>query len=287
MIPTPAELHYFHEIALAENISVAARKLQISQPSLSMAMKRLEKNMGTMLLVRHKKGVTLTPSGKKFHHQIKPLLLHWENTKQESLALHQEAQGEVTIGCHSTVALFLHQILPDLLTQYPKLSFHLQHDVSQNTTTRVINSLIDIGVVVNPLRHPDLIIKKIHTMNSTLWQSTIHASKKALDSQVIICDPNFQHTHYFLNHLKKIKLSSMRTLTSNSLEVAANLTVHGCGFGILPSCFIETIYPNQLRKVPNMPICSDNIYLIYRKENKAVKAVTIMIEAIKKFIGAV
>lgn len=286
MVPSAIEITHFYEIALHGNISKAARKLNVSQPSLSITLNRLERNIGATLFVRNKQGVTLTKAGIKLLKQVKPLLLHWENTKQESRASHQEVQGEVVLGCHTTVALFLHQFLPNLLNQYPKLSFAFKHDVSQNTTLSVINSIVDIGIVVSPQKQPDLVIKKLNEVETLFWRS-IHdypAQDICSDQLVLICDPNVPHTQSLLKKWKKLTKKSPRIITSTSLEIVASLTAHGCGIGILPSCFTQTIYQNQLQPVLHSPISKDYLYLIYRKENKNVKAVTVVLEAIKKFL---
>src|SRR5579862_4637058 len=94
MIPSPAELLYFYEVANSLNISRAAMKLGISQPSLSLAIKRVEKTVGTPLLVRHKQGVTMLPAGKKLLTHIKRLIQHWDETRSYSIASHNEVQGE-------------------------------------------------------------------------------------------------------------------------------------------------------------------------------------------------
>jgi DNA-binding transcriptional LysR family regulator len=62
-----------------------------------------------------------------------------------------------------------------------------------------------------------------------------------------------------------------------------HLTAAGCGIGILPSCFAQALYPTQLECIPNAPACCDEIYLVYRKENRDVKAVSTVINTIKKF----
>lgn len=59
MIPYSAEITYFFEVASAGSLSQAAYKLDVSQPSLSMAIKRLENSIGTALFVRHKHGVKI------------------------------------------------------------------------------------------------------------------------------------------------------------------------------------------------------------------------------------
>ena len=60
MVPSAAELEYFLEVSSTLNLSRASERLGISQPSLSLAIKRLEQSVGTELFIRHKHGVTLT-----------------------------------------------------------------------------------------------------------------------------------------------------------------------------------------------------------------------------------
>jgi len=60
MLPSAAELEYFLEVANTLNLSRASERLGLSQPSLSLAIKRLELSIGTQLFIRHKQGVTLT-----------------------------------------------------------------------------------------------------------------------------------------------------------------------------------------------------------------------------------
>lgn len=106
MIPSPADLTYFLEIANLLNLSRAAESLGISQPSLSLAIQRLEKSVGTTVLVRHKRGVSLTKAGKQLLAHTRQLMQHWDSIKSETLASVYEIQGNFSIGCHPSVALF-------------------------------------------------------------------------------------------------------------------------------------------------------------------------------------
>src|SRR5579862_1970744 len=127
MLPSPAELAYFLEVSATLNLSRASERLGISQPSLSLAIKRLEETLGTSLFVRHKRGVTLTQAGKQLLLYARQLLQYWENTKSKVLASQQEVQGCFTLGCHSTVAIYMVSgFLSDLLENHPKLEIHLK-----------------------------------------------------------------------------------------------------------------------------------------------------------------
>jgi len=138
-MPSVAELTYFFEVSNTLNLSQAAKNLGISQPALSRAIQNLEASLGTTVLIRHSKGVKLTPAGNKVLLQIKPLLQTWQNTKLQALASHHQMQGQIKLGCHSTVGLFIHGFIAELLEKYPALEIELRHAPSDIITQAVIN----------------------------------------------------------------------------------------------------------------------------------------------------
>lgn len=281
MLASPNDLSYFLELATILNFSRASERIGISQPSLSIAIKRLEQSIGTELFIRSKNGVTLTQAGKRLLSHTKQLMQLWDSVKTESLASHLEVQGRFTFGCHPSVALhMLPSFLPAILRQYPKLEIQLQHDLSRKILEGIINLSIDIGIIVNPTRHPDLVIHKLHTDTVTFWQATKQKAHEFDIKSTIICDSNMLQTEWLL---KKIcKTMTPRLITSSSLEIIASLTAAQAGIGILPASVANFHHPNQLTPVPNMPSYQDEICLVYRHENRQIKAIQVLIEAIKK-----
>jgi len=285
MIASQNELIYFIELSKTLNFSRASERIGISQPSLSIAIKRLEQSIGAELFIRSKTGVTLTQAGKRLLAHAKQLLQLWEKVKSESLASHYEIQGCFTFGCHPSVALYsLSGFLPALLMEYPKLEIKLQHDLSRKILEGIINLSIDIGIIVNPIRHPDLIIQKLYDDEVTFWQSI---NSKKINPQlhsndvILICDPDIIQTQWLLKRMHREGIKHCRLITSSSLEVVANLTANNGGIGILPTSVALSTYAKLLKPIPNMPIYHDEICLVYRHENRNIKAIQVIINAIK------
>jgi LysR family transcriptional regulator, cell division regulator len=119
MLPSPAELVYFLEVVHTLNISRAAERLGISQPSLSLAIKRLEDSVGTPLLIRSKGGVNLSRAGHNFAAKAKELLEGWERLRDGTLKQDTEVIGRYVIGCHPSVALYaLSNLITPLLIEF-------------------------------------------------------------------------------------------------------------------------------------------------------------------------
>lgn len=282
MMPSPADLHYFLEVAATGNLSRAAERLGISQPSLSLAIQRLEQAVGTTLLLRSKKGVTLNQAGRQLLAHARDLTQRWEEVRGEALASTSEVQGSYVLGCHVAVARYaLPLFLPDLLEKNPKLEIQLRHDLSRKVAERVVQLEIDVGLAVNPNRHPDLIIRKLCEDEVTLWTNGGHREVQDLSSgqAVLLAEPELAQTQSILKQMKKAGLSYGRAVTSPSLEVILELTAAGAGVGVLPGRVAALAHKRGLKPVPKAPTFRDEICLLYRVENKNIRSVQVIAEA--------
>jgi LysR family transcriptional regulator, cell division regulator len=257
MLPSPADLTYFIEVAATSNISRAAERLGISQPSLSQAIKRLEESFGTALLIRSKTGVQLTKVGDRFVREAKQLVERWETLRQDARKASQGLTGIYTLGCHSSVALYtVPKLFTRLMNEHPSLEFQLTHGLSRQITDGVIGFKIDFGIVINPVSHPDLVIKQLATDQVTLYVANQPSTK---NFEVLSYDPEL------LRQLKRQERTFRRTITTTSLEVAAALASEGVGVAILPGKVAER-FP-ELRPLPGKhPRFSDVLCFIYRAD---------------------
>lgn len=262
------------------NLTRASERLGISQPSLSLAVVRLEENVGTTLLIRQKRGVNLTQAGKQLLNHTKQLLQQWQEMKTRTLASQQAVQGYYTIGCHPSLGKYiLPTFLPELVRTFPKLEINLKHDLSRKITEKVISLNIDMAIAVNPIRHPDLIIYKLFNDRVMLWQNN---KLRNINNLPLICDPELLQTQAILKQLKAKQYSHSRMMTSNNLEVISALVAKGCGIGILPERVVKSTYERLVHPVIDSPCYKDEICLIYRHENRNVLAIQTIIAAIKQ-----
>lgn len=77
------KLKYFYELVQYISMSEASHNIHVSQPTLSNAIKDLEKEYGIQLLNRSNKGIELTPQGELFYQKIQPVLFNINNLEQE------------------------------------------------------------------------------------------------------------------------------------------------------------------------------------------------------------
>lgn len=271
LLPNPADLHYFLEITKTLNISRASERLGISQPSLSLAVKRLEDSMSVPLLIRNKTGVKLTRAGQRLANYARSLLEEWEQVRSNTLKDENEVSGRFTIGCHPSVALYsLPGFFLDLIQDHPTLEISLIHDLSRKITEDVISFKIDFGIVVNPVQHPDLVIKLLEKDEVSLWKGKGNSAfQDPYSGQgILICDPNLLQTQNLMKQLDKAKMEFARMTPSSNLEVIATLASQGAGIGILPERVATRSKSMGLEKIKGakVPKFQDSICLIFRAD---------------------
>lgn len=212
------------------------------------------------------------------------LLQSWDHAKSQALASHQAIQGYFTLGCHSTIAIhMLPEFLSTLLIEHPKLEINLTHNISRKIVEQIITMSVDIGIVANPFKHPDLIIRKLCDDETTFWTSGNHKSLQDINSKnaLLICDPNIPQTEALVKKCKRSGVHFNGILTTESLEVVASLTAHHCGIGIIPSRVAQSLFPTKLKRIPNAPTFRDELCLVYRHENRNIVGIQTIINAIK------
>ncbi len=283
MIESFADLNYFIEAANSKNLSRAAERLGITQPTLSRSIKKLEDVIGTELFFRSKKGVELTPAGVEIFQKSKNLLLSWDQIKTNALSITNEIQGNVTIGSHNSVAIHsLSQALGSVLEQYPKLNVKLVHDLSRKINEDIISFRVDLGIVVNPAPHPDLILRKLGTDEVCFWRSKkLNQNNDLKKNPILICDELLIQTQDLKRKMKKAGLNFNRTISSTSLEVITQMVSCGAGIGIIPSRIVNALKGNTLVKIKDSPSFKDQFYISYRVENKSIASIKFLADHLK------
>lgn len=272
------DLKYFIELSQTLHLTRAAERLGITQPALSHCLKRIENELDCELFIRSKKGVQLTAAGIKLQSSAAELIHQWDivrNTVHDEIHV---AQGIIKLGCHSAVAQYL---LPGFLGQFLQknsaVEIQLIHGLSRHMTEQVVSSGIDAAFAINPIPHPDLIIKEIGRDEVCLWKS-----KNCVNSDILIIEPSLLQTQDILHKLQKKGFNFKRKIESSSLEVIANLVAQGVGCGILPERVLQTFETGRYEKIKNAPQFSDRICLVYKQEFRKLKRGQVFIEAAMK-----
>lgn len=119
-------LRQFIEVATFKNVSQAANKLCLSQPTLTHNMKKLEENLGVQLLIRSSSGVRLTEYGELLLEQARMMQRIYDNTliKMDFLKERQERSLKIGTG-HAWWHMFLRETFEQHRRQHPTANIHV------------------------------------------------------------------------------------------------------------------------------------------------------------------
>lgn len=274
-LPSPADLKYFLEVYNVRNISRAAERLGITQPSLSLSLKRLEALLTVKLFARSKSGVEPTKEGDILAKDVEALLIEWSRIGDKAKDANQTVKGSVRIGCHASVALYaVKPWIKTLTTKYDELDVFFEHDLSRKILEQIVSFKLDVGLVINPVAHPDLVIKKLVSDEVTLRRS----KNKGVQTSTLIYDPALTQVQSLLGALKKKKITFERHLTTSNLEFVEHLTSLGVGVGVLPSRVCKS--PTAVFE-PSLKSFKDELCLVYRADLPKTKSFEVVIDEIK------
>ncbi|HJA42641.1 MAG TPA: LysR family transcriptional regulator [Candidatus Dorea stercoravium] len=139
------QLEAFVEVAQSGSFSKAAKKLFLTQPTISAHIASLEKELDTRVFVRNTKEVDLSPEGKKLYTYARQILDLTEKIKEE-FGRHEEEAKCVTIAASTIPAQYL---LPDILTRFnekhPGEQLRILESDSAQVAEQVAEGSVDIG----------------------------------------------------------------------------------------------------------------------------------------------
>lgn len=142
-------LKYFLAVAREENITAAAEKLHITQPTLSKQLMDLEKELGKKLFIRGKRKITLTEEGIFLRKRASEIVELANKTETEIRMQDDIVGGEIYIGGGETKAMhFIAGIIKKLNFKYPQIRFHMFSGNGEDVEERLDKGLIDFGVFV-------------------------------------------------------------------------------------------------------------------------------------------
>jgi DNA-binding transcriptional LysR family regulator len=142
-------LRYFVEAARESNMTNAAAKLHVTQPTLSKQIKELEEELGQKLFIRSNYRINLTPEGELLYKRALDILDMVELTASEFEAMKEFNGGDLYLGCAESEGISLiAQKAKILHEQYPNIHFHLYSGNSETVCERLDKGLLDFAIVV-------------------------------------------------------------------------------------------------------------------------------------------
>lgn len=221
----------------------AAEMLFKSQPSISMAIKKLEEEYQIILFDRDDYRPSLTSDGKIFYEKAKVLIREFRELDSLSKLIGSGVEPEikVSIDAVSPVNLVL-KFLREFFHAHPQTKLTLQYEVLSGTIERLLDGEVDLAITPKPVHDFDLDFKKITStkMISVISAELIKNEKKITDeflrnhNQIILADS--------ARKIAKVStgvLEGAKSITVNDMSFKKELILQAMGWGGLPVALIE------------------------------------------------
>ncbi|MBE0493462.1 MAG: hydrogen peroxide-inducible genes activator [Thiomicrospira sp.] len=249
------ELKYIVALAKQRHFRKASEVCFVSQPTLSIAIKKFEQELGITLFERHKSEIIITPVGEEIIRLAEDILQKSQLIKQIAQEEQGDHSGELRVGAIYTIAPYL---LPKLIPEFhqlaPKIPFILQENYTVNLIDKLRNGELDVAILSLPFSDPHIETLELYEEPFVVALPNDHhlANKSKLSlvdleqetllllgaghcfrDQVVDAFPNLNHLNLQTNQLQ-------RTLEGSSLETIRFMVGSGAGITILPCSSLNT-----------------------------------------------
>lgn len=145
-------LRYFLTAVQEGNITRAADILHVTQPTLSRQLIELEKELGTTLLIRGKRSLTLTDDGMLFRQQAEEIVALADKAEHIFLDKADTVSGVISLGATEAVGgRVLAKYMKKFLERYPKVKLDLYNEMADNIKEKIEKGLLDLGLLLEPV----------------------------------------------------------------------------------------------------------------------------------------
>lgn len=289
------QLEYVQAVARLGHFGKAAESCNVTQPTLSMQIQKLEDHLGVTIFDRSKKPILLTPVGQLLLSQIQSILT--EAQKIDGIiknSLGRGIHGSLTVGVIPTVAPYLLPRLLPVMTQiYPDVTL----DIIELQTSQIIehldNDQIDVGLLAIPLKVPQIHEVSLffepfsvlcHRDHELAPQKKLKAATlKHRDIWLLEEGHCLRHQVLDVCSLRAVKDAKRQfNFESGSLETLKNLVSSYGGYTLLPALAAEQI-GSGVKLIPfERPIPAREVGLAFRREHFKIQ----LIEALKTAVLA-
>lgn len=285
------ELKFIVAAAQERNFRRAAEKCFVTQPALSLAIKKLEEELNVIIFERSRTDVSMTEIGAKIVEQAEKVLEEAARIKQLAELGKNQLKGALKLGLiHSIGPYLLPEIIPILRKTAPDMPLEVEENLTANLEAQLRNGVIDVAIIALPFDVPGLQYRALYDEEFDVvvpshhhWATRKHIKPEELsDEKVLLLNSG----HCFSNQVTQACPELSRKgeiLQGNSLETIRNMVASNLGITVLPCSATAARYNNPLIKVIPFasPAPTRRIAIAWRKSFVRLEAVEKIAESIK------
>ena len=285
------ELRYIVAVAQERSFGRAAAKCFVSQPALSVAIQKLEDELGAPLFERGKNEVTITPVGERIVEQAQKVLEETARIREIAQAGRNQLVGLLKLGVIYTVGPYLlADLIPALHARAPQMPLDIEENLTENLEAALRTGRIDAAIIALPFQPPGISTDFLY---EEPFQVVVpHGHKWAKRKSISPDELPAEHTillnvgHCFrdqvLDACPELNRADAQVTRTNSLETVRNMVASGLGVSVLPRDALTPKYHSRLVvPVPfTKPAPARRVALAYRRSFPRPAAIAAIRDAV-------
>ena len=263
MLPSLRHLQYFAAAASTGQISRAAATLNVTQSSITLAIKGLEDALGYKLLFRHSKGVDLTSRGELFLRHVQGVLSATKELMNLPPFTEGDVEGTIRIGLTYTVSgYFLPRLLTVIKRELPRLELTLVELPRIEIEERVRHGTLDLGIIlISDVVRPDgLEMVPLLVSKRRLWVGVEHrlAKRDSVSLQELAHEPYVviqadDHEQTMRRNWDRYGFEPRLVFRTQSMEAVRSFVAAGYGISIM-SDMVHRSWSLEAQRILRKPI---------------------------------
>ncbi len=246
---TLTELRYIVAVARERHFGRAAAACFVSQPTLSVAVRKLEEELGVQIFERGPADVTITPAGGRVIEQAQRALEETEKVRLIAKSSADPLEGTLRLGAIFTIAPYLlPRLIPDLRKRAPKMPLMIEENYTAALSERLKRGDLDAAILALPFEEPGLTVTPLYDEDFVVALPKTHpwAGRKSISADalaresLLLLGTGHCFRDQILNACPALNRSSatpgslQKTVEGSSLETIRLMVASGMGLTVLP-----------------------------------------------------
>lgn len=287
-------LKYFITIAREQNISAAAEKLHLSQPTLSRQIKDMEDELGKQLFIRGNRKITLTEDGMILRKRAEEILDLVQKTENEIAVSDKLISGEIIIGTGEVDGVrIVAKTAKKLSEQYPNIQYNIVSGDSVDIIEKLDKGLIDFAVLVgyaidiskyHSIKLPNketwgvlmkndcVLAQKEYVTAQDLWDKPLIVSRQAIKGKIL--------TDWLEKDISQLNIIAYYNLVYN----ASLMVEEGLGYALCIDKIINITEDSNICFKPFYPNLEVGMDIVWKKYQVFSRTSQKFLEALKQML---
>ncbi len=289
---TLTELRYIVALAQEGNFSRAAEHCSVSQPTLSVAIARLEDELGVPLFERGKGFVSPSAVGARVVEQAKLTLVEAEKVRQVAMSGRDQLAGPLRLGVIHTIGPYLlPQLIQSLKPLAPAMPLVIEENMTANLAGMLRDNELDILIIALPFDEPGVLTRAIYDESFKVivpkghpWESMKEVTPEDVaGDEVLLLKAGNCFRDQVLDACPQVSSPETDVRLGHSIGTIRCMVASGLGISVLPDSALGHPYHSDLiSAVPfKSPEPSRRVALAWRPGFVRPKAIEALFDAVR------